>query len=215
MQVQSLVGEDLLEKGMATLLHFCPLHGNHFSHSSILAWRIPWTEEPGELQSIGSQKVRHDCDHDNKTDHGLRGISWLFGPIVLQMLIPRSDQDFTDKPFNVSITGLGLVNSQVSGPPVWLVCDGPGKDSLLWLLHISRGTLLALISCRIFPTQGLNPGLPHCRRILYQLSHKGNPRIMVWVAYPFSRGSSQPRNQTGVSCIVGGFFTNLTIKEVM
>ena len=48
----------------------------------------------------------------------------------------------------------------------------------------------------IFPTQGSNPGLPHCRRIFYQLSHKGNPRILEWVAYPFSRGSSQPRNQT-------------------
>ena len=36
-----------LEKGMAT-------------HSSILAWRIPWTEEPGELQSIGSQRIRHN-----------------------------------------------------------------------------------------------------------------------------------------------------------
>ena len=38
----------------------------------------------------------------------------------------------------------------------------------------------------IFPTQGSNPGLPHCRRILYQLSHKGSPRILEWVAYPFS-----------------------------
>ena len=58
----------------------------------------------------------------------------------------------------------------------------------------------------IFPTQGLNPGLLHCRRILYQLSHKGSPRILEWVAYPFSSGSSQPRNQTGVSFIAGGFF---------
>ena len=46
----------------------------------------------------------------------------------------------------------------------------------------------------IFPTQGLNPGLPHCRRILYQLSQKGSPRILEGVAYPFSRGSPQPRN---------------------
>ena len=41
---------------------------------------------------------------------------------------------------------------------------------------------------RIFPTQGLNPGLPHCRQILYQLSHEGSPWILEWVAYPFSRG---------------------------
>ena len=45
--VQSLGGEDPLEKGMAT-------------HSSILAWKIPWTEEPGGLQSTGSQRVGHD-----------------------------------------------------------------------------------------------------------------------------------------------------------
>ena len=45
--VQSLGREDPLEKGMAT-------------HSSILAWRISWTEEPGGLQSMLSQRVRHD-----------------------------------------------------------------------------------------------------------------------------------------------------------
>ena len=46
-QVQPLGWEDPLEKGMAT-------------HSSILAWRIPWTEEPGKLQSMGLQRVRLD-----------------------------------------------------------------------------------------------------------------------------------------------------------
>ena len=45
--VRSLVGEDPLEKEMAT-------------HSSILAWRIPWTEESGGLQSMGSHRVGHD-----------------------------------------------------------------------------------------------------------------------------------------------------------
>ena len=42
----------------------------------------------------------------------------------------------------------------------------------------------------IFPTQESNPGLQHCRRILYQLSHKGSPRMLKWLAYPFSSGSS-------------------------
>ena len=46
-QVQILCREDLLEKEMAT-------------HSSILAWKIPWTEEPGRLQSMGWQRVGHD-----------------------------------------------------------------------------------------------------------------------------------------------------------
>ena len=46
-QVRSLCGEDLLEKEMAT-------------HFSTLAWKIPWTEEPGRLQSMGLQRVGHD-----------------------------------------------------------------------------------------------------------------------------------------------------------
>ena len=54
----------------------------------------------------------------------------------------------------------------------------------------------------IFWTQGSNPGLPNCRWILCQLSHKGRTRILKWVAYPFSRGSSLPRNRTGVSWIL-------------
>ena len=65
----------------------------------------------------------------------------------------------------------------------------------------------------IFQTQGSNPGLLHCRWILYQLSHQGSPRILEWVAYPFSSGSSWLRNQTGVSCIAGGLFTNWAIRE--
>ena len=65
----------------------------------------------------------------------------------------------------------------------------------------------------IFPIHGLNPGLPHCRRILYELSHKGSPRTLGWVAFPFSSGSSQSRNQTGVSCIAGRFLTNWATRE--
>ena len=44
----------------------------------------------------------------------------------------------------------------------------------------------------IFPAQGSNPGLPDCRRILYQLNHKGDRRILGWVTHPFSNGSSLP-----------------------
>ena len=68
--------------------------------------------------------------------------------------------------------------------------NSPGQNTGVGSLSLLQG---------IFPTQGSNPGLLHCRRILYQLSHKGSPRILDWVAYPFSSGSSQPRNWTGVS----------------
>ena len=64
----------------------------------------------------------------------------------------------------------------------------------------------------IFPTQGLNPGLPRCRGILYQLSRHRSPRIPEWGACPFSIGSSQPRNRSGISCIAGRFFTSWADK---
>ena len=80
----------------------------------------------------------------------------------------------------------------------------PGKNTGLGCHALLQG---------IFPTQGLDPGLSHCRRILYHLSHQGSPWILEWVAYPFSRGSAQPRDQTGVSHIAGGFFTNWTSWE--
>ena len=58
-----------------------------------------------------------------------------------------------------------------------------------------------------------NTEILQCRRFLSQLSHKGIPRILEWVAYPFSSRSSQRRNWTGVSCIAGKFFTNWAIRE--
>ena len=80
--------------------------------------------------------------------------------------------------------------------------DSPGKKTEVGCHALLPG---------IFLPQGLNTGLPHCRQILYQ----GSPRILERVAYPFSRGSSQPRNRTRVSCIVGGFFTNWDTREAV
>ena len=57
--------------------------------------------------------------------------------------------------------------------------NSPGQSIGVGSLSLLQG---------FFPTQGSN--LPNCRQILYQLSHKGSPRILGWVAYPFSRGSS-------------------------
>ena len=66
--------------------------------------------------------------------------------------------------------------------------DSPGKNTRVGCHALLQG---------IFPTQGSNPGLPHCRRLLCHLHHQGSPRIQEWVAYPCSRGSSQLRNRTG------------------
>ena len=91
----------------------------------------------------------------------------------------------------------------------WSDCspwNSPGQNTGVGSLSLLQG---------IFPTQGSNPGLPHCRWILYQLSHKGSPRILEWVAYPFSSGSFWLRNWTGVSCISNRFFTNWAIREAL
>ena len=80
--------------------------------------------------------------------------------------------------------------------------NSPGQNTGVGSLFLLQG---------IFSTQGSNQGLPPCWQILYQLSHKGSLRILEWVAYPFSSGSSWPRNRTGVSCIAGGFFINWPI----
>ena len=67
--------------------------------------------------------------------------------------------------------------------PTRLLCpwDSPGKNTRVGSLSLFQG---------IFPIQGSNPGLLHCRRILYSLNHQGSPGMLEWVADPFSRGSS-------------------------
>ena len=82
--------------------------------------------------------------------------------------------------------------------------NSPGKNTGVGSCSLLQG---------ISPAQGSNPGLPHCRQILHQLSHQGSPRILEWVAYPFSRDSSWPRDQTRVSCTAGGFFTSWATRD--
>ena len=66
--------------------------------------------------------------------------------------------------------------------------NSPGQNTEVGSLSLLQG---------IFPTQGSNSGLPHCRRILYQLSHKGSPRILEWVAYSFSGDLPNPGIEPG------------------
>ena len=74
-------------------------------------------------------------------------------------------------------------------PPISSVHgDSPGKNTGAGCHALLQG---------IFSTQGLKPGLPHCRLILYCLSHQGSPRILEWVACPFSRGTSLPKIELG------------------
>ena len=82
--------------------------------------------------------------------------------------------------------------------------NSPGQNTGVGSLSLLQG---------IFPTQGSNPGLLYCRWILYPLSHRGSPRTLEWVAYPFASGSSWLRNWTGVSYTSGRYFTTWAIRE--
>ena len=93
-------------------------------------------------------------------------------------------------------------------------------DPMAYIVHgILQAGILKWVSLSllqgIFPPQGLNPALPQCRQIFYQVSHKGRPRMLEWVAYPFSSRSSQPRNQTRVSCIHCIFINNLKLPGAL
>ena len=101
--------------------HFHALEKEMATHSSVLAWRIPGTGEPGGQPSMGSHRVKHD---------------WSDLAAVAGLYIP---------------------------------CNSPGQNT-----GVDSNTLLQ----GIFLTQWLNPGLLHCRWILYQLSYQG--RQMLW-----------------------------------
>ena len=74
--------------------------------------------------------------------------------------------------------------------------DSPGQNTGVGSCSFLQG---------IFTTQGLNPGLG---RFFYQLTHQGSPRILEWVAYPFSSGSSWPRNWPRNLLHCSRFFTS-------
>ena len=100
-----------------------------------------------------------------------------------------------------------LCNPMDCSPPDFSVHeDSPGRNTGVGCHGLLQG---------IFPIQGSNPGLLHWGLMLYHLSHQGSPRILEWVAYPFSRGSSGPCSQNGVSCIAGRFFTSWATREAL
>ena len=114
--------------------------------------------------------------------------------------------------FCVTVPIYYFVSESESRSVVSTLCDpmdyspwnSPGQNTGVGSLSLLQG---------FFPTRGSNIGLPHCTRILYQLTHKGTPRILEWVAYPFSCRSSRPRNRIGVSGITGGFYINWAMRE--
>ena len=81
--------------------------------------------------------------------------------------------------------------------------NSPGQNPGVGSLSLSRGS----------PNPGIEPRSPVLHSYSLPAEPQGKSKNAGWVAYPFSRGSSQTRNQTGVSCIAGGFFTSWATRE--
>ena len=140
-RVQSLGREDLLEKDMAT-------------HSSILAWRIPWTKEPSRLQSIGSQRVWHDWVTNtfkvvilivNKRFSQVfpervscLGLRWLFWFSLPSTGLPLNILKVES--VTLATLGLGLLSVPlVPSCSTWSPCGFPKRHTLLLLLRSKLG----------------------------------------------------------------------------
>ena len=76
-------------------------------------------------------------------------------------------------------------------------CSPPGSSVQVDSPSKNTGVGCHFFLQEIFPTQGSNLGLPHCRWILYHLTHQGSPRILEWVFFSFSRRTSQPAELPG------------------
>ena len=168
----SVPGEEPLEEGTLT-------------HCNILAWRIPRTEEPGRLQSIGWQRVRHkwnDLVHTHVTTQCSSAIriqmAWLMKTIPwvspLERIM-RQNHEAHVFPHHYKIhlqNGLFACILRCAWPfaaygQSTLLCpwDSPGKNTGVGCHFLLQG---------IFPTQDLNPSFLHCRWILYPLSQLRN-----------------------------------------
>ena len=163
---RSLCWEDSLEEETAT-------------HYTALAWRIPWTEEPDRLQSMGLQRVRHD---------------------------------WATKHVSVQFSSVAQSCPALCDP---MDCSMPGSFVRHQFLELAQ-THVHWVSDAIQPSYPLSTPSP----LTFNLSqHQGSSvhgtpqaRILEWVAMPSSKRSSQPRDQTQVSHIAGGFFTIWAIR---
>ena len=149
----------------------------HGTHSSVLAWRISWTEESGGLQSMGLQSVGHDwvtkCTHVFKAG---QFYFWFFFTLslavrwnsvyLLKYPVTTWSETLHCRVWSRSVVSDSLLDSRPSGSSI----RGVFQASILeWIAFPSRGDL---------PSPGLNLGFPHCRQMLYPLSHWGSPSMI-------------------------------------
>ena len=167
MKVPSLDQEDLLEEGVIT-------------HSGILAWRIPWTQEPGRLQSVGLQRVGAEPASTHAGFQDIETASCSVLSTVTENTTCQLGCWLWSRALSLALWNhLASENHLVVSD--CLQCHGlyspwnsPGQNTGVGSLSVLQG---------IVPTQGLNTGLPNCRWTLYQLSHQENLRIF-WSGEP-------------------------------
>ena len=148
-QVRSLCQADPLAKGMAT-------------HCSILAWEIPWTEEPGGLWPPGSQRIRHDWARPQYTH------THIYIHMCICTLNVIKHCNLTWRLICMKDKSYSLSCIQFFATPwtVALQASLSGKDA---------GVGNHSLPQEIFLTQGSNPGLLHCRQIPYHLASREAP----------------------------------------
>ena len=113
-----------------------PLEEERATHSSILAWEIPWTEEPGGLQSMGSHRVRHNwaCTHLGPLD-----VMWDYSKTIgrntwIVVMVTANNSDTTERlHFHFSLSCIGEGN----GNPLQCSClENPRDGGAWWLLSV-------------------------------------------------------------------------------
>ena len=182
-QVWFLGQEDPLEEEMAT-------------HSSSLAWKIPWTEEPGRLQSTGSQRAGHDWAHM----HGLLNYNTSHIQLIMEKEMATHSNILawripgTEEPGGVPSMGLHRVGHD------WSDLAAAAAYKLIFQKYMCVCVWVAQ-SCPTLwdPMDCIPPGS----------SDRGmlQARIPERIDVPISRGSSWPRNRTQVSPSAWKFFT--------
>ena len=135
------------------------------THSSILAWRIPWTEEPGGLQSTGLQRVGHNW----ATSLSLFTFTWILWGLGHTISFYFMVEVFPVKE-NLSSIYITLFIVCLSLGPVWLFVI----PQIPLFIDKNTGVGCHFLLQRIFPTQGSNLGLLHCWWVVYHLSHQGS-----------------------------------------
>jgi len=184
-----------------------PWRRNRPTHSSILAWRIPWTEKPCRLESMRSQRIGHDWET-------FTFIKYLNYTLLLLLQ---------------GLTNCGRLFKIFTLSSPWLICTRPFTlgclpCGFLWLVkfgwisympvpHLCLMTRAAMCVLSHFSCLQL---LRHCGLLPARLPVHGIllARILQWVAIPSSKEHSQQRNRAHVSCITGGFFTTLQTAQL-